>query len=80
MRILNQSPWQSAGSAQIGSNGKKAIETELRSLSKRQVFGPVARTPPKLFPVGYKWVFVRNRDENNMVVRYKAKLVAQGFT
>ena len=28
---------------------KEAIETELRSLNKRQVFGPVARTPPKYF-------------------------------
>ena len=26
---------------------KEAIETELCSLSKRQVFGPVTRTPPK---------------------------------
>ena len=26
---------------------KEAIETELRSLSKRQVFGPVATRPPK---------------------------------
>jgi hypothetical protein len=25
-------------------------------------------------------VFVRKRDENNVVVRYKARLVAQGFT
>jgi hypothetical protein len=30
---------------------KEAIETELHSLSKRQVFGPVARTPPNIFPV-----------------------------
>jgi hypothetical protein len=28
---------------------KEAIETELRSLSKRQVFGSVARTPPNIF-------------------------------
>jgi hypothetical protein len=59
---------------------KEAIETELCSLSKRQVFGPVARTPPNIFPVGCKWVFVRKRDENNVMVRYKARLVAQGFT
>ena len=59
---------------------KEAIETELRSLSKRQVFGPDARMPPKVFPVGYKWVFVQKIDENNVVVRYKASLVAQGFT
>jgi hypothetical protein len=59
---------------------KEAIEAELRSLNKRQVFGPVARTPPKVCPVGYKWVFIQKRDENNVVVRYKARLVAQGFS
>ena len=37
-------------------------------------------TPPKIFPVGFKWVFVRKRNENNKVVRYKARLVAEGFT
>jgi hypothetical protein len=29
--------------------------------------------------VGSKWVFVRKRNENNEVVRYKAGLVARGF-
>ena len=37
-------------------------------------------TPPSIFLVGYKWVFVRKRQKNNEVVRYKARLVAQGFT
>jgi hypothetical protein len=59
---------------------KEAIETELLSLSKRQVFGPIARTPRNVTLVGFKWVFVRKRDANNEVVRYKARLVAQGFT
>ena len=36
-------------------------------------------TPPGILPVGYKWVFVRKRNENNEVVRYKARLVEQGF-
>jgi len=40
----------------------------------------VIPTPPKIFPVGFKWVFVRKRNENNKVVRYKARLVAEGFT
>ena len=31
-------------------------------------------------PVGYKWVFVRKRNEKNEVLRYKARLVAQGFS
>jgi hypothetical protein len=30
--------------------------------------------------MGLKWVFVRKRNENNEVVRYKARLVAQEFT
>jgi hypothetical protein len=37
-------------------------------------------TPLGIFLVGYKWVFVCKRNENNEVVRYKAMLVAQGFT
>ena len=30
--------------------------------------------------MGFKWVFVRKRNENNEVTRYKARLVAQGFS
>jgi len=59
---------------------KEAIETELASLTKREVFSSVIPTLPKTFPMGFKWVFVQKRNENNEVVRYKARLVAQGFT
>ena len=37
---------------------KDAIQVELNSLSKREVFGPVVQTPKGVKPVGYKWVFV----------------------
>ena len=47
---------------------------------KREVFGPVVQTPQGIKPVGYKWVFVRKRNENNEIMRYKARLVAQGFS
>ena len=30
--------------------------------------------------MGFKWVFVHKRNENNEVTRYKARLVAQGFS
>ncbi|KAL0292007.1 UNVERIFIED_CONTAM: Retrovirus-related Pol polyprotein from transposon TNT 1-94 [Sesamum calycinum] len=59
---------------------KKAIQDELDSLNKREVFGPIIPTPKGVKPVGYKWVFVLKRNEQNEVVRYKARLVAQGFT
>jgi hypothetical protein len=35
---------------------------------------------PWYLPYGYKWVFIRKRNENNEVVRHKVRLVAQGFT
>ena len=37
---------------------KEAIQAELNSLSKREVFGTIVRTPKGVMPVGYKWVFV----------------------
>jgi hypothetical protein len=59
---------------------KEAIEAELDSLRKREVFSNVIPTPPMTYPVRFKWVFIRKRNENNEIVRYKARLVAQGFT
>jgi hypothetical protein len=51
----------------------------LNSLAKCEVFGPVVQTPEGVSPVGYKWVFVRKRNEKNESARYKTRLVAQGF-
>jgi hypothetical protein len=52
---------------------KAAIEAELASLYKREVFSAVMPTPRDIFPVGYKWVFIQKRNENGEVVRYKSK-------
>ena len=59
---------------------KQEIEAEIDSLNKRKAFGSIVRTPENVIPVGYKWVFIRKRNMNNEVVRYKARLVAQGFS
>ena len=59
---------------------KEAIKTKLRSLAKREVFGPVVQTPTNIQPVGYRWVFEPKRNEKNEIVRYKARLVAKGFS
>jgi hypothetical protein len=50
---------------------KAAIEAELRSLCKREVFGPAVPTPPNVIPVGCKWVFFQKRNEHGQMVRYK---------
>jgi hypothetical protein len=57
---------------------KEAIEVELNLLKRRKVFTDVIPTPSRIFPVGFKWV-IQKRNENNEVVRYKARLVTQGF-
>ena len=59
---------------------EEAIKAELASLAKREVFGPITRIPDNVKPVGYKWVFFQKQNEKNEVVRYKARLVAQGFS
>jgi hypothetical protein len=59
---------------------KEAIKVELALLYKTEVLSAVMPTPPIIFPVIYKWVFVRRRNENNEVVRYEARLVGHGFT
>ena len=59
---------------------REAMQAELHSLIKRDVFGPVVQTPASIKPVGNKWVFVRKRNENNDIIRYKARLVAQGLS
>ena len=59
---------------------REVMHAELHSLIKRDVFGPVVQTPASIKPVGNKWVFVRKRNENNDIIRYKARLVAQGFS
>jgi len=38
---------------------KEAIQAELNSLTKREVFGPEVQTPEG----GYKWVFVRKHNK-----------------
>jgi hypothetical protein len=59
---------------------KEAIEAELNSLKKRKMFTNMIPTLPKIFPDGFKWVFIRKRNENNEMVRYKARLIVQRFT
>ena len=62
------------------SKQKDSIQAELNSLNKRKVFGPIILTLEAVRPVGYKWVFCAKRNEKNEIVRYKARLVAQGFS
>ena len=59
---------------------KKYIPKKLDSLEKWEVFRPVVRTPEVVKLVEYKWVFIRKCNEKNEIMRYKAWLIAQGFS
>jgi hypothetical protein len=51
---------------------------ELNNFTRNEVWSLVAR--PKQNVVRTKWVFRNKQDENGVVTRNKARLVAQGFT
>ena len=55
-----------------------ALNEELTNFERIQVWTLVER--PKTNVIGTKWVFCNKQDENGMVTRNKARLVAQGFT
>jgi hypothetical protein len=59
---------------------KEVIKAELNSLKKGKVFIDVIYMTPRIFSIGFKWVFVQKTNENNEVIRYKARLIMQGFT
>ena len=46
------------------------MQVELNLLMKQD--GPIVQTPKGVNPIGYKWVFVRNHNENNEIIRYKS--------
>jgi hypothetical protein len=57
-----------------------AIHQELASLKAMNVYQDVESLPPGKKAVRSKWVLVTKRNENGEISRYKARLVAQGFT
>jgi hypothetical protein len=62
-----------------GHQWKKAMDEEMETL---RVMGTWVKgdLPEDRKVVGCKWVFLRKRDENREITKYKARLVAQGFS
>lgn len=55
-----------------------AMQEELDVFAQREVWSLV-RKPAKARVLGCRWVFAIKKDEQNQIVRYKARLVVQGF-
>ena len=61
------------------SQWQDAMEDEMRSLAKNKVWELVTR-PNNINVVTNRWVFKIKRKPNGDVDRYRARLVARGFT
>ena len=58
---------------------KKAMEEELALMAKYEVW-EVVDEPDGTNVIGSRWVFRIKRDSNGKILKYRARLVAQGFT
>ncbi len=57
----------------------KAMSEELTSIKENKTWSLVD-LPHGKSPIGCKWVFKLKKDATGKIIRYKARLVAQGFT
>jgi hypothetical protein len=55
-----------------------AMQEELNNFTRNEVWSLIER--PKQNVIGTKWVFRKKQDEHGVVIRNKARLVAQSFT
>ena len=55
-----------------------AMQEELNNFTRNEVWSLVERSKQNV--IGTKWVFGNKQEENGVVTRNKAMLVAQGFT
>ncbi|GFW65661.1 retrovirus-related Pol polyprotein from transposon RE1 [Trichonephila clavipes] len=58
---------------------KRVMNEELDNLKLRNVW-KLTKLPPDKQLLGCRWVYNLKRDENGKVIRYKARLVAQGYS
>ncbi len=71
--------WQEAMNTPDSNQWKEAAGVEYKSLLKHDTWDLCA-LPAGRKTVGCRWVFRVKRDETGQVERYKARLVAQGFS
>ena len=70
---------QEALSSSEKEHWKAAMQIEMESMKSNDVWDLV-ELPKDRKPVGCRWVFKRKMDAYDRIERYKARLVAQGFS
>ena len=76
--VANFEP-KDVGHALSDSNWVNAMHEELENFERNQVW-VLVDPPTGCHPIGTKWVFKNKQGEDGLVVRNKARLVAQGYS
>lgn len=58
---------------------QSAVDQEVNALIDNETWTVVNEKPRDTQVIDCKWVFKKKRDENGVIAKYKARLVARGF-
>ena len=78
LAFISQIEPKNINDALVNENWMIAMQEELNQFEKSEVWELVPR-PSNQSVIGTRWVFRNKIDENGIIVRNKARLVAQGF-
>ncbi|KAL1939017.1 hypothetical protein VTO73DRAFT_10277 [Trametes versicolor] len=71
--------YEEAMASPYASDWEDAMQKELESIATLGSF-ELTELPADRKPIGSRWVFLIKRDTDGRIIRFKARLVAQGFT
>ena len=80
--VINQDDPKTVEEALNGPDAtkwKEAMETEMETI-KRMGTWELEELPKERQTIGNKWVFLKKKNEKGEIIRFKARLVAQGFS
>ena len=81
MKDIESEPitFQHAMESEEVQNWTQAMNDEMKSIQKTNTWNLV-ELPEGRVPISNKWIYKKKRNEMGEVIRYKARLVARGFT
>ena len=71
--------FEEAMSQDIAKEWEKAMKMELKSIEKNKTW-TLINLPPRRKPIGYKWVYRLKYNAMGVIERYKARIVAKGYS
>ncbi len=84
--FLNENPsqkdpcnFQEADQSINAQDWKEAMDDEMESFKENDVLSKLMTLPQGAKTIGTKWIYKTKTDSSGSVVKYKARLVAQGF-